>query len=60
MYYQTGTGTCFDFFSHSKNGTGTSYLYRFKFKGVIGLEMLMCLLQYGLYLNKYFESSIPV
>ena len=47
-------------FSHSQTSTGTIYLYRLKFKGEIGLEMLMCLLKHGLYLNKSFESGIPV
>ena len=43
---QTGTGTCFGLFSYSQTGTGTSYLYIFQFKGLIVLEMIMCLLQY--------------
>ena len=36
------------FFSNSQTGTGDNYLYRLQFKGVIGLEIPTCLLQYGI------------
>ena len=47
-------------FSYSQTGTGTSYLYHLKFKGVIGLEILILLLQYGLYLNIIVYPGILV
>ena len=30
-------GVFFEYFPHSQTGTGTIYLYRLKFKGVIGV-----------------------
>ena len=47
-------------FLHSQTRTGTSYLCHLQFKGVVSLEMIMCLPQYGVYLNKIVESVIPV
>ena len=59
LHSQTGTGTC-SIFPHYQTGTVTSYLYRLHFKGAIGLEILMCSLQYWIYLNKSVQSVMPV